>query len=75
MRSLGVTAATLTAWRDTFLAADEAALTTRPVTGEQLESDRPKARLGQRSSSADLLHEKIATPEANRPLARRTLKP
>ena len=51
-RSLGVTAATPTAWRDAFLAADVAALTTRPVTGEQLESDLPKARLGQRSSSA-----------------------
>ena len=47
-RSLGVTAATPTAWRDAFLAADVAALTTRPVTGEQLESDLPKARLGQR---------------------------
>ena len=30
-RSLGVTAATLTAWRDSFLAAGEAALTSRPV--------------------------------------------
>src|SRR5271167_5001071 len=31
-RSLGVTAATLTAWRDAFLAAGEAALTTKPTT-------------------------------------------
>lgn len=29
-RGLGVTAATLTAWRDAFLAAGEAALTTNP---------------------------------------------
>jgi transposase len=29
-RSLGVTAATLTAWRDAFLAAGEAALASRP---------------------------------------------
>jgi hypothetical protein len=30
-RSLGVTAAALTAWRDTFLAAGEASLATRPL--------------------------------------------
>src|SRR6516164_8222555 len=33
-RSLGVTAATLTGWRDAFLAAGEAALTTQPTSGE-----------------------------------------
>jgi transposase len=31
---LGVTAATLTAWRDAFLAAGEAALTTKPATAK-----------------------------------------
>ena len=45
-RSLGVTAATLTGWRDAFLAAGEAALTAKSTTGEELESDRLKARLG-----------------------------
>src|SRR4051812_14092185 len=38
-RSLGVTAATLSGWREAFLAAGEAALTTRATTGEELESD------------------------------------
>jgi transposase len=33
-RSLGVTAATLSGWRDAFLVAGEAALTTEPVSGE-----------------------------------------
>src|SRR6186997_3653958 len=33
-RALGVTAATLTAWRDSFLAAGEAALASRPTDGE-----------------------------------------
>ena len=33
-RALGVTAATLSAWRDTFLAGGEASLATRPVDGE-----------------------------------------
>ena len=43
-RSLGVTAATLTAWRDAFLAAGEASLATRPADGEALESERRDLR-------------------------------
>jgi transposase len=74
-RLLGVTAATLTAWREAFLAAGEAALTSKPTTGEELESDRLKARLGAALIERDLLSEKIAILEANRPLARRRLKP
>jgi transposase-like protein len=34
-RSLGVTAATLTGWRDAFLAAGEASLSTRPPTARR----------------------------------------
>src|SRR6184192_4664173 len=45
-RALGVTAATLTGWHDAFLAGGEAALTNRPGSGEELESNRLKARLG-----------------------------
>jgi transposase-like protein len=74
-RGLGVTAATLTAWRDAFLAAGETALTTRPGTGEELESDRLKARLGAALIERDLLNEKIAMMESNRPLARPRRKP
>jgi transposase len=73
-RSLGVTAATLSGWRDAFLAAGEAALTTKPAAGEDLESERLKARLGAALIERDLLNEKIAILEANRPLARRRLK-
>ena len=74
-RELGVTAATLTGWRDAFLAAGEAALTTRAATGEELESDRLKAKLGAALIERDLLNEKIALLEANRPFARRRRKP
>jgi len=70
-RSLGVTAARLTGWRDAFLAAGEAALTTQPTTGEALESERLKARLGAALIERDLLNEKIAILAANRPLVRR----
>ncbi len=74
-RGLGVTAATLTTWRDSFLAAGEASLTTRPGTGEELESDRLRARLGAALIERDLLNEKIALMEASRPLARPRRKP
>lgn len=74
-RSLGVTAATLSGWREAFLAAGEAALTTRAVTGEELESERLKAKLGAALIERDLLHEKIALLEANRPLPRRRRAP
>ena len=69
-RSLGITAATLSGWRDAFLAAGEAALTTKSVCGEELESERLKAKLGAALIERDLLNEKIALLEANRPLAR-----
>ena len=82
-RSLGVTAATLSGWRDAFLAAvglqptgltrGEASLATRPTDGEALESDRLKARLGEMLLERELLEAKIAALEARdpRPLARR----
>ena len=73
-RSLGVTAATLSGWRDAFVAAGEAILTTKPATGEALESERLKAKLGTALIERDLLQEKIAILEANRPLARRRLR-
>ena len=70
-RSLGVTAATLTTWRDAFLAAGEASLSTRPADGEELESGRLKARLGEMLLERELLEVKIAALEEGRPLARR----
>ena len=74
-RGLGVTAATLTMWRGAFLVAGEAALATRPGSGEELESDRLKARLGEALIERDLLHEKIAILESQRPLGRRRRAP
>ena len=70
-RALGVTAATLTAWRDSFLAAGEAALATRPMDGETLESERLKARLGDMLLKHELLEQKITSLEEGRPLVRR----
>ena len=74
-RELGVTAATLTGWQDAFLAGGEAALTSRVATGEELESERLKAKLGAALIERDLLQEKIAILEAGRPFARRRRRP
>ena len=76
-RSLGVAAATLTAWRDAFLAGGEAELATRPTEGEALESERLKARLGEMLLERELLEAKIAALEArgSGPLARRRSRP
>jgi transposase len=74
-RSLGVTAATRTTWRDSFLSASEAALATRLESGETLENDRLKAKLGEVMIERELLHEKIAVLEAGRPLALRRRRP
>ena len=63
-RSLGVTAARLSGWRDAFLAACEA-----------LESERLKARLGEMLLERELLEAKIAALEGGRPLARRRSRP
>ncbi len=76
-RSLGVTAATLSGWRDGFLAAGEASLASRPTDGEALESERLKARLGEMLLERELLEAKIAALEARGPgpLARRRSRP
>ena len=70
-RALGVTAATLSGWQDTFLSAGEASLATRSTDGEALETERLKAKLGEMLLERELLDAKIAALEANRPLARR----
>src|SRR3954449_8960158 len=70
-RALGVTAATLTGWQDSFVAAGEASLATRPTTGDALESERLKTKLGEMLLERELLEAKIAALEENRPLARR----
>ena len=71
-RALGVTAATLSGWREAFLAAGEASLATRPPDGAVLESQRLKARLSEMLRERELLEAKIAALEARdpRPLAR-----
>ena len=68
-------AATLSGWRDAFLAAGEASLAARPTAGEELESERLKARLGEMLLERELLEAKVAALEGGRPLARRRSRP
>jgi transposase len=74
-RALGATAATLTEWQDTFVAAGEASLAARSTTSDALESERLKAKLGAMLLERELLEAKIAALEENRPLARRRSRP
>jgi transposase-like protein len=74
-RELGVTAAELTAWRDAFLAAGEAALKTRPADGRDVEIGRLKAKVGELTMANELLDTKIERLETHRPLARRRSRP
>ena len=70
-RSLGVTAATLSGWRDAFLDGGEASLASKPLDGKERESDRLRARLGEMLLERELLEQKITLLEGNRgPLAR-----
>jgi transposase-like protein len=66
-----VTAATLTNWRDRFLAEGEAGLKSREVEVEAEEIRRLKSVVANLSMDNELLREKIARMESGRPLARR----
>ena len=57
--ALGTTAATLTGWQDSFVAAGEASLATRSTDGAALETERLKAKLGEMLLERELLEAKI----------------
>ena len=69
-RDLGVTAATLSQWRDAFLEAGESGLKPHS-TKMPVEVDRLRAKIGEQAMENELLREKIARLEQHRPLARR----
>lgn len=70
-RSLGVTAATLTKWREAFLRAGETALKVRPGDDRDEQIKQLEAKLGQTTMDNELLKAKIERMEAGRPLGRR----
>jgi len=70
-RELGVTAATLSNWREAFLSGGDAALKDRPGDDRQELIKRLEAKVGQITMDNELLTEKIARMEEGRPLGRR----
>ena len=74
-RQLGVTAATLSGWREQFLASGAAGLKARESEVSDEETQRLKSLVADLSMSNELLREKIHRLEASRPLAWRRSKP
>ena len=74
-RELGVTAATLSGWRDRFLDGGEANRRAREADVENEETQRLKSLVADLSMSNELLREKIHRLEAGHPLAWRRSKP
>ena len=64
-----VTIATLTQWRDRFLVAGEAGMKSREVDLDDVENRRLKSVVANLSVDNELLREKIARLDGNRPLA------
>ena len=68
-RELKVTAARLSEWRESFLAAGGAALKSRRPDARDDEVKRLQAKIGEVTMANELLNEKIDRMEAGRPLA------
>lgn len=74
-RELGVTAATLSGWRDQFLEGGAANLKAREEDADNEETLRLKSLVADLSMGNELLREKIHRMEAGRPLVWRRSKP
>jgi transposase-like protein len=70
-RELGVTAATLSSWRDAFLDGGRAALKSRPADDRDELIARLQAKVGQLTMDNELLGQKCQHLEAGRPFAPR----
>lgn len=70
-RELGVTAADLSGWRASFLAAGAASLKSRPEDSRDRELRAMKEKIGDLTMANELLEAKIGKMEGGRPLGRR----
>jgi len=73
-RELGVTAAMLSAWRQTFESAGEAALKSRAPDARDEERQRLQAKIGELTMANELLDAKIDKLEETRPFPWRKSK-
>ena len=70
-RELGVTAATLSGWRESFLDGGTAAMKSRPTDDRDERIARLQAKVGQLTMDNELLGQKCQHLEAGRPFASR----
>jgi transposase len=70
-RELGVTAATLSGWRDSFLDGGTAAMKSRPADDRDELVARLQAKVGQLTMDNELLGQKCQHLEGGRPFAPR----
>ncbi|HEY2158030.1 MAG TPA: transposase, partial [Isosphaeraceae bacterium] len=70
-RELGVTAAALSGWRESFLDGGTAAMKSRPADDRDEEIARLRAKVGQLTMDVELLGQKCQHLEAGRPFAPR----
>jgi len=73
-RELGTTAATLSGWRNDFLAAGAASLKSRPEDGRDRELRAMREKIGEMTMANELLEAKIDRLEAGAPFRHRRLK-
>jgi transposase len=67
-RELGIPAARITAWREAFLDAGQAALKKQPLDSRDCELARLRQKLGESTMDIELLQEKIGRLETHHPL-------
>lgn len=72
-REIGVTAADLSAWRDSFLEAGAASLKSRPEDGRDRELKAMREKIGEMTMANELLEAKIDRLEAGTPFRLRRL--
>ena len=70
-RDMGVTAATLTNWREAFMTGGETALKARPGDDRDERIKRLEATLGRMTMERELLDEKIKRMEGSQPSGRK----
>src|SRR3954453_21834503 len=70
-RELGVTAATLSGWRESFLDGGTAAMKSRPADDRDEEIARLRSKVGQLTMDNELLGQKCQHLESGRPFASR----
>ncbi len=70
-RELGVTAATLSGWRDSFLDGGTAAMRSRPADDRDELMARLRAKVGQLTMDNELLGQRCRQMESGRPFASR----